>query len=129
MAFVCASGVSGAVLVGTISYAFKDFTINMDNKLVDVSNFNTGGFRQYCNSLSGCTLDFNGPYDIGPASSGGNETITLGTSYSFTCKINSTISLVFTAIVNKISLSQNVEEAAMLKVSATVNGTFTIIIA
>lgn len=125
MAFQAAAGTQGSVQVGTANYAFKTWTINMDEKMVDVSNFNTGGYRVYVGSLKGATLDFDGPYDVGPSGSGGNEPLVLGTSYSFTLGVNSTVSLVVSAIVNKITLSQNVEEAAMLKVSATVTGTYT----
>lgn len=125
MSFVCAAGKTGSVLVGTVSYAFKSWTLNMEEKLTEVSNFTSGGYRIYCPGLNGATIDFDGPYDVGPSGSGGNMPLVLGTSYSFTLGVNSTVSYVVTAIVNKINVTQNVDEAAMLKVTATVNGTFT----
>lgn len=125
MAFVAASGYGGAVLVGTKSYPFKEWSIDMDEKLVDVSNFVTGQYRAYATSLIGATLSFSGPYDIGPSGSGGDEPLVLGTSYSITLQVSTNVTLQVTAIVNKITLKQNIEDVAQLNVTATVNGTFT----
>lgn len=123
--FVCASGRNGSVLVGTITYNFKDWSLSMEEKLPEVSNFGSGGYRVYCRGLDSATLDLSGAYDVGPSGSGGNMALTLGTSYSFTLNVNSTVSYIVTAICNKINITQNVDEAAMIKVTATINGSFT----
>jgi hypothetical protein len=129
MAFVAACGTSGAVLVGTASYAFSDWALNMDAKQVETSNFNSGGFRTYCSGLKGCMLDLNGNYDVGPSSSGGNMALTLGSPYTFTLEVNATVTFIVTANVAKISVTQNVDENAKVKISAQVSGSFTAAIA
>lgn len=35
MGFLAASGYSGSVLLGTVAYAFKEWSIDMDEKLVN----------------------------------------------------------------------------------------------
>ena len=125
MAFQAASGYSGAVLIGTKPYPFKDWSIDMDEKLIDVSNFVSGQYRIFATSLIGATLSFTGPYDIGPAGAGGDEPLVLGTSYSITLTVSTSVSITVTAIINKINLKQAIEDVAMLSVTATVSGTFT----
>jgi|SRR5581483_9558463 len=124
MAFTAAAGKTGSVLVGTVSYAFKEWSINMEEKLVEVSNFVTGAYRFYAGALTGATLDLTGPYDVGPAGSGGNMALVTGNTYSFTLNVNGTVSLVVSAIVNKVSLTQNIDDVAQVKVSATIQGSF-----
>lgn len=124
MANNCASGRGGSVLVGTVSYNFKNWSLSQEEKLNESSNFSTSGFRTYCRGLDSATLNLEGPYSIG-SGTGGDMVFSLGTSYSFTLTVASGLTYVVTAIVNKCDLSQDVDGLAMLKVSAQVSGSFT----
>lgn len=125
MSFVAASGTSGAVLVGTVSYAFKDWSLSMDAKLNETSNFNTGGYRTFISGLIGGDLSCSGPYDIGPVTSGGNMPLVAGASYSFTLKVNSTVTFIVTALVGKIDVKTDVDGIATVNVTGKVNGAYT----
>jgi len=43
MAEIFVSGKVGSVLVGTIAYPFKDWSLSMEAKQLETSNFTTGG--------------------------------------------------------------------------------------
>ena len=84
-----------------------------------VNNFNGGGFQQVVAGLTGGTINLTGPWDVG------NMPLTCGNSYSFTLAVNNTVNILVSAIVNNITIDDDVEDAARVKVSAKTNGSFT----
>lgn len=124
MSFLAAAGKTGSVMIGTVSYAYKEWSLSMEEKMIETSNFSTGSYRAYIGGLIGATLDLTGPYDTGPAGSGGNNPLVVGTTYTFILNVNSLISYTVSAIVSKIGLTQNIDDCAQLKVSAQVTGSF-----
>ena len=124
MANNCASGRGGSVLVGTATYNFKNWSLSMEEKLNESTNFSTSGYRVWCRGLDSATISVEGPYDIG-SGTGAAMALAMGTSYSVTLTVASGLTYVLTAICNKADLSQDVDGLAMLKASFQVNGSFT----
>jgi hypothetical protein len=125
MASVFISGKVSSVLVGTVAYPFTNWSIDYDAKTLETSNFTSGSFRTYIMGLYGAGLSLEGPYDLGVAGSGGNETMVIGNTYAVTLGVNSVVSYVVNAIFNKITLSSEIDGLAKIKVSATITGSFT----
>lgn len=123
-ALYCASGRGAGVLIGTAAYNFKTWSYSQEEKLNDQSNFSGAGFRTFCRGLDTATIQLEGAYDIAAGGAGGAMAFTLGTSYSVTLQVTSTLTYVVTALCQKADLSQDVDGMAMLKVSLQVNGSF-----
>jgi hypothetical protein len=124
MASVFQAGKSSAVLVGTVSQSLKSWTWTVDSKMLEVSNFNSAGYRQYIAGLLGSTVDLSGDYDIGPVSSGGNLALTVGNSYTFTLEANSGLTWVVTGLVANATPKAEVDGTVSISIKVQVTGTF-----
>ncbi len=113
------SGKTGAVLVGSIQYAFGKWEYAMSTGTPKVTNFTGGGYRQIVSGITEGTITVEGPYDEG------NMPLTSGNTYTLTLNWNNTISLTGTAILAKLTPSMDVEDAGRIKCVFEVNGTFT----
>jgi hypothetical protein len=124
MASVFQAGKSSAVLVGTVSQSLKSWTWTVDSKMLEVSNFNSAGYRQYIAGLLGSTVDLSGDYDIGPSTSGGNLALTVGNSYTFTLEANSGLTWVVTGLVANATPKAEVDGTVSISIKVQVTGTF-----
>lgn len=111
-------GTSGSVLVGGVAYSFGKWRLQMKGGLPKVNNF-TSAFQQLVAGLTSATLTLDGPYD------GGNMPLAVLTAYAFTLKFSPAITLVVTAMVEDITPSQDIEDAARISVTAQSTGSFT----
>lgn len=119
MPFNPIAGPSGSVTVGGVAYAFGKWRLSLKAGLPKVNNF-TSAYQQLVTGLYSATLTLEGPYD------GGNMPLTVGTSYAFVCKFNSTYTITVTALVESIDPSQDIEDAARITVTAQSTGSFTL---
>jgi hypothetical protein len=121
MAFNPISGKDGSVVINNgsdVEYAFGKWSVPMKAGLPKVNNF-TSDFQQLVAGLTSGTINLEGPYD------GGNMPLTVGTKYTFKLNFNGSIQLSVPAIVETVEPSQDVDDAARVKVTAQSTGSFT----
>jgi len=118
MSFNPLSGIVGAVTINAATFALGKWTFDMECGIPNVNNF-TSAYQQIVPGVTKGTLHISGPYD------GGNMPLVVGTSYAFVLKASASISLTVTAIVNKITPSQDIDDAARVDIEASSNGSFT----
>jgi hypothetical protein len=118
MPFSPLSGKAGAVLVGSVPYAFGKWQYDMKTDTPAVNNF-TSAYRQLVSGLTQGTITTEGPYD------NGNMPLTSGNTYTLTCQQTSGVNLTGTAILANIVSSQDIEDAARIKCVWEVTGAFT----
>lgn len=117
-AFNPISGKEGSVQVGTATYAFKKWELAMDTNLPVVNNF-TSAYQQLVSGVTSGTLTLEGPWDVS------NMPLTTGNSYNFTLAVNNSVNLQVTAFVANITPSDDIDDAARVKVTAKTSGSFT----
>lgn len=118
------SGKFSAVLIGTVSQSLKSWTLTIDSKMLETSNFNTAGYRTYIAGLVGASLDVSGDLDVGPSGSGGNYGLVSGTAYTWTLEANSGVTWVVTAIISNITPKSEVDGTVTISIKAQVTGVF-----
>lgn len=113
------AGKSASVSVAGTLYRFKKWKLDMKAGVLNVTNFQSGGYREVVPGIIEASLELEGPYD------GGNMPLTVGTSYAFTLTYSGAINILVTAMVAKIAPDVDVEKEEIIHVTAEVSGTFT----
>jgi hypothetical protein len=121
MAFNAISGTQGSVVIGTTTINFKTWEFAWDQNLPNVNNFSSA-FQLLVNGVSKGTINLTGPYDAG------NSPLTLGQSATVTVKVNNVFSYQGPVLINNITLNDDIDDAARLKVSCETSGTFVIVL-
>jgi hypothetical protein len=112
------AGKGGSVLIGATPFSFGKWEQEMHAKMVPVPNFVSAPYEVFVVGLFGSKLNISGPYD------GGNMPFSVGTSYVWILGVSASITLTVTAIVDSIKLTTDVEGAALVVLTVTVNGPF-----
>jgi hypothetical protein len=112
------SGISGSVQIGAISYAFKKWSMDIDTNLPKVNNF-LSIFQQLVAGIRSANLTLEGPYYEGsyPPFIGGNL-------YIFILNFDNAQGLTGDFLIEKMTPSQDVEDAARLHITARSTGNF-----
>lgn len=118
MAFNPLSGIGASTTVGGVTYAFAKWKATMKGGQPKVNNF-TSVYQQLVAGLLSASLTLEGPYD------GGNMPLSVNTSYVFQCKYANAYVLSFTALVETIDTSSDIEDAGRVSVTANTSGAFT----
>lgn len=111
------SGKGGIVNLNSVLYPAKTWSLDIDDNLVDVSNMNSAGWKEFVSGLRGATWTFEMPFDpsiaqLSPGTSLTNAQLGVNSSYKVT----------FNGIIRKIRPSTSVEGAAMMTVEGVVQG-------
>jgi hypothetical protein len=115
------SGTDASVMVGSLTYRFDKFDLDINVKEVEVNNF-TSAFQLLVAGLAKAKITCSGPYDPTnmPLEAGNDYTVTLATSESVTFAIPCQL--------NDIKISDDVTDAARISCEFNSNGSFTLTI-
>ena len=113
------SGKSGNVAIDTVNWKLREWTLDMDTDIVDVSNFLSSGKRENLDGLTKASISCRGPYDTG------SMALTSGNTANFVLKVGGAITFTVTARIAKIRPSVNVEGAGEIEINAESTGNFT----
>lgn len=119
MPYTPVAGKSGSFHVGSASFAFDKWESNDKVGLPEVTNFNSGGYRDFVVGIIQGEITASGAYDEN------NMTLTLGQVGTVTCSVDGTISLTATAAVENIKLTDDVKDAVRVAVTFQKKGAFT----
>jgi predicted secreted protein len=117
------AGKSGNFTVGASAWELSEWTMDMATEAVDITNFNSGGYREVIAGLTDAKITARGPFNSTAMA------LTSGTSYSLVLAVSGSVSYSVTALVTNIKLVTEVSKAVMVEVSAVSNGSFTASIA
>ncbi len=114
---VYVAGKGGIINFNSVAYGAKTWSIDVDDGLVEVSNMNSAGWKEFISGLRGATWSMETVFDptlaqLAPGTSLTNAQLGLNSSYKVT----------FNGIVRKIRPTTSVEGAAMLTIEGVVNG-------
>ena len=111
------TGLFGSVTIGGNVFALGKWKASIKSALPKVNNF-TSPYQQLVGGLLSAALTLDGPYDAG------NMPLVAGTSYIFSLGVNGALSYIVTAFVESIDLSDDIEDAARVSISAQSSGAF-----
>lgn len=113
------SGTTGSVKISTTTYSFGKWKAEFKTKLPDVTNFNSGGYRQRVTGITEATVTLSGPYDQG------NMPFTAGTAYTLLLGWTSLISLSVPILVESIKADNDVDGNPTIEIVGQSTGSFT----
>lgn len=124
------SGKLGFLQVNGASYPMEDWSLDIEIEEVEVTNFQSGGFKSLLNGIAGGTFSATGPYNGSqpfPFTAAGAVTQTGGsTSNGFTAQMTfglaPGLSVQHWVIITAASVKQNVKEKATLEISGSLTG-------
>lgn len=124
------SGKQGSLLVSGVSYPMEEWSLDIEIEEVEVTNFQSGGFKSLINGVAGGTFSATGPYNgaqpfaptyAGATGQNGGNTSN-GITGTFTFGIAPGISFTHYVIITASSVKQNVKEKATLEISGSLTG-------
>lgn len=121
MAFLAGKG--GGVTVGVAVWKLSSWTLDMQTDALDVTNFESSGYKENIAGLTSGRISARGPFDSTAMA------LTAGTSYTFTLEVSSTVSYTVTARVTNISTTTDVTRPVEVSITAESTGSFTASIA
>lgn len=113
------AGKSGGVTVGAAVWKLSEWGMDVQTEAIDVTNFESGGFKENIAGLTSAALTFKGKFDSTAMA------MTTGTSYSFVLEASGSVSYTVTARVTSIRLTTNVVGAVEVEGAAESTGSFT----
>lgn len=116
------TGKSGSVSIGGSSQPLTDWSADFKVENIDTTNFGSSGFQTNEAGIASADITASGPYD-------GSIGLAPGASGEFILTTNSTVgapAFTVTARVNSVKVDVNVKGVAMVNISATSNGSFTV---
>lgn len=99
--------------------SFDKISVDMENAVTEVTNFNSGGYAQYITGITDAKIDLSGPYDQG------NTSLTLGGSVTVTVGYSASVTLTVPGIIKSIKPDISVKDAERISVSVQSSGSFT----
>lgn len=111
------AGKSASFTYNTVAYPGKSFSIDIENGIVETTNFTSGGWKEFISGLASARFTINMPFDPTVAQIAQGSTLT-----NANFAISSTHYIIFNAIVSRIRPSTSVEGAAMLDIEGTSTG-------
>ena len=124
------SGKQGFLTVNGTSYPMEEWSLDIEIEEVEVTNFQSGGFKSLINGIAGGTFSSTGPYKgIQPfgftaaniVTQNGGSTSN-GITGTFTFGIAPGLSVTHYVIITASSVKQNVKEKATLEISGSLTG-------
>jgi hypothetical protein len=124
------SGKQGFLQVSGVSYPMEEWSLDIEIEEVEVTNFQSGGFKSLINGIAGGTFSATGPYNgiapfvptkAGALLQNGANTGN-GVTGTFTFGIASGLSFTHYVIITASSVKQNVKEKATLEISGSLTG-------
>lgn len=112
------SGKSGFVKLGSVSYEFSKWSMDMKSGVPDVTNWGGGGYRELVPGILSATITISGPYDSTAMA------LTAGNSYVFHLGFDTGLEVSCTAIVSSIRPENDVMDAPRINVTAEQSGSF-----
>lgn len=112
-------GKNGSVAVGGVDYPFGKWSDEMDGDDPEVTNFSSGGCYEDVEGIHRSTITLEGPY------APGSMPLVRGTVYTFTLRVSNSVTFTASARVKSIGPSQDVKDAARLRVVCRRTGAFT----
>ena len=124
------SGKQGSLQVGGVSYPMEEWSLDIEIEEVEVTNFQSGGFKSLINGIAGGTFSATGPYNglqpflftaAGAVTQTGGTTSN-GVTGTFTFGIAPGLSVTHYVIITASSIKQNVKEKATIEISGSLTG-------
>lgn len=116
------TGKTGSVSIGGSTQPLTDWSADFKVENVDVTNFASGGYQANEAGIASAEISANGPYD-------GSIGLQPGASGTFILTASSDVgapSFTVAARVTSVKVDVNVKGVAMVNISATSNGSFTV---
>lgn len=124
------SGKQGFLTVGGVSYPMEEWSLDIEIEEVEVTNFQSGGFKSLLNGIAGGTFSATGPYNgtqpfpftaAGAVAQNGGSSSN-GITATFTFGIAPGLSVTHFVIITAASVKQNVKEKATIEISGSLTG-------
>lgn len=124
------SGKLGWLAVNGLSYPMEEWSLDIEIEEVEVTNFQSGGFKSLMNGIAGGTFSASGPYNgsqpfpftaLGILGQTGGYTNN-GLTAAMTFGLAQGISVTHWVIITSASTKQNVKEKATLEISGSLTG-------
>lgn len=124
------SGKQGFLTVNGTSYPMEEWSLDIEIEEVEVTNFQSGGFKSLINGIAGGTFSATGPYNgtqpfgftaANIVTQNGGSTSN-GITGTFTFGIAPGLSVTHYVIITASSVKQNVKEKATLEISGSLTG-------
>jgi len=113
------AGKGGSIAFGASNLALREWTLDMRVDPIDVTNFDSAGFKENIAGLTSAAISARGPYNQG------SMAVTAGSSYAFNLRVNSTTGFAVTARVTSVRLVTGADNAVQVDISAESTGSFT----
>ena len=113
------SGKDAKVMIGSTTYSFSKWSLDMKTNLPKVTNFTTAGFQKVVQGITSGTLTVSGPYNEG------NMAFTSGQSYAWILGFDGTTTLTCTARISSIKADEDVDGSPQISITAETDGSFT----
>ena len=125
MAHTFFAGKNAWVVIGSVRYPMKEWTIAIENTRIDVTNFDSpNGFREFLTGFTSAVVTAKGPFDptMGGVAPGGTVSFVLGIGGAFRFQIDN-------CCVTNVKYATNVDGAAEIDLTANTSGQFNVTLA
>lgn len=117
MAFL--SGTTGYVKLGSTSYSFDKWRMDMKANAPKVTNFTSAGYQVLVAGVIGGTLTLSGPINSG------SMALAMNSVYTFHLGLDTGVELAVSAIVTGLVPENDVNDSPRVTVTAETSGAFT----
>jgi hypothetical protein len=114
------AGKSATMTVGASAQPMTDWTLDIKEEAIDVTNFTSSGYQESVGGINAADITCTGPYD-------GTSGVTMGTAASFILATGGGgTSFTVPARVTSVNVATSVRGVATISITAQSTGTFTV---